>query len=60
MGVMIRLHIHVLFFAISNNVWSSYVSMFLMGVDVLFSQVVKVSGVSLWALFREKKEKPRN
>ena len=24
------------------------------------SQVVKVAGVSLWALFREKKEKPRN
>ena len=23
-------------------------------------QVVKVAGVSLWALFREKKEKPRN
>ena len=23
-------------------------------------KVVKVSGVSLWALFREKKEKPRN
>ena len=26
----------------------------------LASQVVKVAGVSLWALFREKKEKPRN
>lgn len=24
------------------------------------AQVVKVAGVSLWALFREKKEKPRN
>jgi len=27
---------------------------------LLLSQVVKVAGVSLWALFREKKEKPRN
>lgn len=27
---------------------------------VVLWQVVKVAGVSLWALFREKKEKPRN
>ena len=27
---------------------------------MLVLQVVKVAGVSLWALFREKKEKPRN
>ena len=29
-------------------------------VVICYLQVVKVAGVSLWALFREKKEKPRN
>ena len=32
----------------------------LTGVVWRVPQVVKVSGVSLWALFREKKEKPRS